>query len=128
MERDRSMTSNGHQSSVPNVELRETAAIELFRTVTWAGHLDPYTIRVDGKRAANINAGVTKTILVDPGSHEIAMRHEWYRSNRVQVDLEAGETFRMVCGSSITGWRIAFWFIWLILLPHKAIWLREVKS
>ncbi len=99
--------------------------LRVSRATSYADRLRAYKILVDGQVEGSIKAKETMDIRVAPGTHEVMMKIDWCRSNRLPVQIGEGETVELACGSSLAGWKFILSLIYIIFLTHKYLWLEE---
>ena len=67
----------------------------------WQDRLRDYTIVIDGFPVASIRTGETKEVAVEPGHRRVWMEISWCRSRTLELDLDEGETVRLVCRGNV---------------------------
>lgn len=65
-----------------------------------------YRIEVDGQPRAAVRQRSTADVPLEPGSHQLVMRLDWFSSPVVDFHIRAGEMCTFDCWSNIRGWRI----------------------
>jgi hypothetical protein len=65
-----------------------------------------YRIEVDGQTRAAVRQRRFAEIPVEPGSHQLIMRLDWFSSPAVDFRVRAGEVATFDCWSNMRGWRL----------------------
>lgn len=88
-------------------------------------HFRSYEVFIDGNVVGSVQPGDSLTREVPPGSHEVFLKVDWCRSEKLKVHLRSGETakFRCVAQANIlTG------FYWITFGRHRYINLMQVTQ
>lgn len=87
----------------------ESAAIELRRVAgKWADRRRAYRVIVDGGEVGRLGNGESASFEVAPGSHELHLKIDWCRSERLALDLAPGETAVIECEAR-NPWQALYW-------------------
>lgn len=74
------------------------ASVEVQRdSGGFSDYLRSYEVVVDEAVVGRLGPGESRAFDVAPGSHEIFLKIDWCRSERVDVHLTAGQTVRFRC-------------------------------
>jgi len=68
-------------------------------------HLRSYKVVLDGEAVGRLRPGESCTFDVAPGPHELFLKIDWGRSEKIDVDVTAGQTARFCCvprGNALT--------------------------
>jgi len=85
-----------------------------------------FWIYVDGERKEPVKNNEAVTIDLSIGKHEVQIRQDIYKSQRISFELKAGETVTLECGSPIQGVKlVATWLYALIPIPGIYIYLKK---
>jgi hypothetical protein len=98
--------------------------IEIRRTSQYFASLRAIDIFVDGVKAGSVKNGEHKVFEVSPGQHKVFAKIDWCKTPVSTVDISAGETTALLCGSEIAGWKVLLTSIYLFM-PHKMIYLKK---
>lgn len=82
--------------------------ITIVRTSQYVNGMREYGIYLDGQKVNVISDGETKAIEVSDGSHEIYLKIDWYKSQKLNINLSEGQELKLKCGSKITGMKQMF--------------------
>jgi hypothetical protein len=75
----------------------------------WSDYLRSFNIVIDGKAVGGIYAGGSSAIEVSPGSHEVFLKIDWCRSEKINVNLAPGEVAQFLGGSRANPLTIFYW-------------------
>jgi len=102
----------------------ETAVIEVQREIGGlSDHLRSYEVVVDGDAVGRLRPGDSATFDIAEGSHEIFLKIDWCRSEKIDFRVGGGETMRFRCSNRanvLTG------FYWVTFGRHRYIELTRV--
>ena len=85
-----------------------------------------FRVLIDGERRQPVKDGEAVSLELPIGKHDIQIRQDIYRSQKIVFDLKAGETVTLECGSPIQGIKlIATWLYALIPIPGVSIYLKR---
>ena len=98
--------------------------IVVRRRASFADRFRRYNVRIAGRTAARIGAGNTVTIPLTQGMHSVKLTIDWCSSNELLVDVRAGDSVKLICGSNLTGWRILLALVYATLLRRHYLWIR----
>lgn len=101
--------------------------ITLTRDSGWADRLRPYLILIDNCKVAKIGDGECLEIPLSPGNHEIYLKLDWGRSNKINFEMVSGEILYFHGRSNLRGIRLLLSFIFAIFLPSKWIILERTN-
>lgn len=88
-------------------------------------HLRSYKVVLDGEVVGGLRSGESGAFDVAPGRHELFLKIDWGRSEKVNVNLAAGQTARFYCaprGNVFTG------LYWATLGSRRSIGLTEITD
>lgn len=101
----------------------------LCTRLTWyPDRLRKYKIVADGEVVQALRAGDTVSFEIQPGQHDLFIKMDWMRSNRISLQCRAGGVVALECGSKIQGW-LHFLIpvlapYYYFIKPHDYLWLR----
>ncbi len=102
------------------------ALVELQRDLSGLkDHLRSYQVVIDEEVVGLLGAGESQAFEVDPGSHELFLKIDWCRREKLTIALEAGQTVAFRCapnGIPLTE------FYWISFGRHRYIKLSKVGS
>lgn len=102
--------------AVPLVEVqRESSGLR--------DHLRSYQVVIDDVVVGQLGAGESQTFEVDPGAHELFLKIDWCRSNKLTIALEAEQAVAFRCaprGNPFTE------FYWVSFGRHRYLKLSTV--
>ncbi len=80
--------------------------LRVRRLTQFADMTRRYRIDVDGQPRGVIRQRRSVEIPLEPGTHELIMRLDWFSSPAVDFHVRAGEMYTFDCWANIRGWRI----------------------
>ena len=98
--------------------------IEISRVSNYSDRLRKYKIIVDDKEISDLKDGEIKQLELDEGNHNIYLKIDWCRSNKVDFYTPKDEIIRFECGSSIIGWKRFIAFVYITFLKNQYLWLK----
>ncbi len=101
------------------------ATIKLRRDSGYADRLRAYHIVLDGEKVMKISNGESVEISVQPGRHELFLKIDWCRSNKIDFVISEGETKVFDGGSSLRGIKLLLAIVYITFLRNSYLWLRE---
>jgi hypothetical protein len=104
--------------------MEEVGTVTVFQDRSWSGDplLGAFVLSVDGRRAGVVGVQESLTVGVPPGYHRVRIRHWWYKSGVVELDLSADRAVRM--RADIDRSKGAFWgWMRFMFTPWKALML-----
>ncbi len=112
--------SESEADSAPQDYDGPTAEIVLERIHHYRDTIRSYHVLIEGQRVDRIRDNGTESFVLRPGSYTVRLQLLWLFSPKVDVELSAGTTTRLVCGPNggiLHAWRLFF-------APTTAIVLR----
>jgi hypothetical protein len=100
------------------------STIRLSRDSGYADRTRDYKVVCNSQVIGKISNGETRVFDVSEGKHELYLKIDWCRSNKVLVDVVPGTQVEVHGGSSLRGMKLLGIFFLPIFLPHKYLWLR----
>jgi hypothetical protein len=86
------------------------ASIEVQREFSGlTDHLRSYKIVLDGEVVGRLRPGESCAFDVAPGSHEFFLKIDWGRSEKISVNLTAGQTARFCCAPRGNAFTSLYW-------------------
>ena len=85
--------------------------IEVYRTAQYVNKLRDFVVIIDDFQAGRLEDGGKLRIEVTPGEHEIYLKIDWCRSNKIHFSLSENEHLKFKCGCPISGWNLLNPFI-----------------
>jgi len=79
--------------------------IEIARTSQYVNKLRNFIVMIDDYEMSKIEDGGKLRIEVTPGEHEIYLKNDWCRSNKLRFLIEESEHILFYCGCPIRGWK-----------------------
>jgi hypothetical protein len=80
--------------------VEETASIEIRRSLNrWTDRARVYKAVIDGAVVGQLRRGESNSFDVVVGSHEIFLKIDWCRSEKVTLDLAAGQKTLLDCAA-----------------------------
>lgn len=105
--------------------MNDEAQFTIRRVKSYADYLRAYKVEVDGVVAASVRTGQSATVPLAAGQHTLRLRIDWCGSGDLRFEARPGERITFECGSSLTGWRILMWFIYVVFQRRQYLWLRR---
>ncbi len=81
-----------------------TGTLILVRPKQWCDRLRNYRILVDGAEVGRLAPGAELRVELPEGEREIVAKIDWARSNRLRLDIRAGEATELEVGANAQGW------------------------
>jgi hypothetical protein len=88
-------------------------------------HLRSYKLVLDGEVVGRLRPGESCALDVAAGPHELFLKIDWGRSEKIKVNLTAGQTTKLCCaprGNVLTG------LYWATLGSRRSIALTEIAD
>ncbi|MFU8803376.1 MAG: hypothetical protein ACNA8W_06170 [Bradymonadaceae bacterium] len=85
--------------------------------------LRAYVVEIDGEPKGKLTQGQRVVIDVPPGRHQIRVTIDWCSSKTIDFELLPGQRRQFWCGSNITGWRLLFVMLYVLVLRDEYLWL-----
>lgn len=104
------------------------ATIKLKRDSGYADRIRAYHVVLDGKKVMKIGNGESVEITVRPGNHELFMKIDWCRSNKISFPISEGQIKTFDCGSSLRGIKLIFAIVYATFQKNSYLWLRESSN
>jgi hypothetical protein len=103
-----------------------TAIVEVQRDfIGLRDHLRSYQVVIDEEVVGQLGAGESQAFEVDPGPHELFLKVDWCRSEKLTIALKPEQTVAFRCapnGNPLTE------FYWISFGRHRYIKLSKVGS
>jgi len=97
--------------------------LRVSRDGGFADRVRKYKVIVKGIEIGQIENGETKEFKVEPGKHEVYLKIDWCRSNKVQIEVKEEQVVELSGGSSLRGFKLMFSIFYIIAAPNKYLWL-----
>jgi hypothetical protein len=81
-------------------------------------------VYADGERIGWLQSGETATFTLPAGRHSVQVQMDWKRSAALPLDMHAGETERLECGSTLKGWKLILTLFYMIS-PLPVFYIRK---
>jgi hypothetical protein len=102
----------------------EIAVIEVQRAIGgWTDHLRSYKVVIDGGVVGRLWPGDSLACDVAPGVHEVFLKLDWGRSEKLNVFLAAGQVAKFHCAPRAN---LFTDFYWATLGRHRYIRLTRI--
>ncbi len=98
--------------------------IEIKRTSQHFARLRAIDIYINGTKTGNVIDDETKLFELPPGPHQVFAKIDWCKTQVLTLNIIAGETITLLCGSEIAGWKVLLSAIYLFM-PDKMIYLKQ---
>ena len=99
--------------------------IILERDRGWADWIRNYKVIFAGQAIGTIGNGEKKEFEISSEEGDLYLKIDWCRSNKIQIPSGSGSILNFRCGSSLRGIKVLLFFIYILFMPYKYIWLRE---
>ena len=100
--------------------------LKINRVSAYADKIRGYHLVLDGKKVKKIGNGEAVDLLVQPGDHELFLKIDWCRSNKIVFSISEGQTKTFECGPSLTGINLLFGFVYITFLKNSYLWLKQI--
>lgn len=102
----------------------DRSIIEIHREIgVFGDNLRSYAVVIDDEVVDRLYVGQSCAIELPPGFHEVFLKIDWSRSEKIRVELAAGETAKFLCGPRSNPITI---FYWITIGRHRAVRLARV--
>ena len=102
----------------------DSAFLEVEREIGGVtDHLRVYEVVVDGMVVGRLHPGETLTVEVGPGLHELFIKIDWARSDKVNIEVAPRETARFRCAPRAN---LLTDLYWATIGRHQYIRLNQV--
>lgn len=101
--------------------------IIISRVSSSSDKIRKYKVIVDDKEVGNIKDGETKCFEVDEGNHNIYLKIDWCRSNKLDFYVSKDYSIEFECGSSLNDWKLWFGIIYITFLKNKYLWIKNKR-
>ena len=99
--------------------------IRIKRDSGYADRIRAYKIVLNGNVIGKIKKGQIVELDLPPGNHQLYIKIDWCRSNSVDFETD-GSLVEFVCGSNLRGIKLLFAKVYIIFLPSRYIWLKNI--
>ncbi|MDY6965783.1 MAG: hypothetical protein SVM80_07425 [Halobacteriota archaeon] len=82
-----------------------------------------YRIILDNKELGVISRGEIKDFEIRPGMHEVFLKIDWCRSNKLQFNIQENQRIKFICGCSIKGWKYLIGFMYALFLINRYLYI-----
>ena len=79
--------------------------VEISRSKRGPGFFVAFHVMVDGDDVGEVRRDQTRLFQIAAGRHEVHLELAWSRSPSIDVDIESGETVKLVCRSKFQAWQ-----------------------
>ena len=84
-----------------------------------------YKVVLDGNVVGKVEVGQQIEVDASDGSHELFLKIDWCRSNKIEFESSSSGDVEFECGSNLRGWKLLFVYVYILFLPHKYIRLKQ---
>src|SRR5437870_1630470 len=95
-------------------DMQGTSQLSIERARDWIGLVRRMGVYADRERIGWLNNGETATFTLPAGRHSVHVQMDWKRSEALLLDMHAGETERLECGSTLKGWKLILMLFYVI--------------
>lgn len=104
------------------------STIKVSRDSGYADRIRDYKVICNSEVIGKISDGQTKVFEIPEGKHEIYMKIDWCRSNKLQIDITVDKQLCLFVGSNLRGIKILLAIFFIFFAPHKYLFLRDENS
>ena len=104
------------------------ATIKLKRDSGYSDRIRAYHVVLDGKKVVKIGNGESVEFEAEPGTHELFLKIDWCRSNKITFSISEGQTKTFDCGSSLRGLKMILAILYITFLKNSYLWLSESSN
>ena len=87
-----------------------------------------YKVVLDGNVVDKVEDGQQIEVDASQGKHELFLKIDWCRSNKIEFESDSSSDIEFECGSNLRGWKILLVYVYITFLPSKYIWLKQGSS
>ena len=102
-----------------------TATIKINRDSGYVDRIRAYHVVLDGEKITKISNGGSVELDVEPGEHELYLKIDWCRSNKINFSISEGQTKTYNGGSSLRGFMMLLAIIYVTVQKNSYLWLEE---
>ncbi len=84
-----------------------------------------YKIMLNGKKVETIRDGGNVKLKIDSGEHELYLKIDWCRSNKINFTIADGEIKSFETGSSLQNKFFLMGFVYITFKKNKYLWINE---
>ena len=103
-------------------------SLKINRMDDTAAKFRKYKIIVDGENKGTIKNGKIVEIPIQPGDHELYLKIDWGRSNKIAFKIADGEQVQFRCCYRGNGANFIRMFYYTFINPQKYLLLEEVND
>ncbi|MGM0442445.1 MAG: hypothetical protein ACQEQC_08520, partial [Elusimicrobiota bacterium] len=121
------VSTNNGSSSLQKSSSAEGGAIKLQREnrlIIDKGR--EYDIMLDDENIGKIRNGETVEFDADPGKHELYLKIDQYRSNKIEFNKEENEEIKLKCTARAKGLKILLIYFYIFLWQNKYLSVRKI--
>jgi hypothetical protein len=104
--------------------------LEIRRLSQYGCSLSTFDVVVDGTQIGGVKNGESKVFEVLPGQHRVLTKIGksgtlgYFPTPVVTINVLAGETTSLVCGTEVTGLKLLFMTAYVLFMPDKILYLK----
>jgi hypothetical protein len=86
---------------------------------------------LNGQCVTKISNAESVAFEAEPGEIQVYLKIDWFRSNKLDMKVEANQIIKLICGSNLpepTMYSFMVHLFYTLFLPHKHLWLRYEDS
>jgi hypothetical protein len=100
-------------------------SIFLIRKTRW-GILRSLAVFLDGEKVETVDEDGTVELMLSPGPHEIYVKMDWCRSNKLQFNISAREKVYLACQVPLRVWQHLLIIFYILFLFNKILAVEKV--
>jgi len=104
------------------------SAIKITRDSGYADRIRAYKVICNTEVIGKISNGETKVFDIPTGECELYLKIDWCRSNKIKITGAKDKQINLYGGSSLRGIKLLFALLYIVILPHKYLWLQSENT
>ena len=102
--------------------------LKVSRDSGYADRVRKYKIICNSECLGKIGNGETMNFDLAPGNYELYLKVDWCGSNKINFSVSPNEQVIINGGSSLRGLKLLLAIVYVVLLPHKYLWVHHASS
>lgn len=100
--------------------------IKITRKNEYADRIRNYKILIDGNLFGTIKPNETISLYLPNGNHNIYLKIDWCKSNKINFTLSEKENLHFECGNNLKGWKLLISILYITILKNRYLWIKKI--